>query len=57
MSDDFPIPVKVRMWAFLHSGKAVDIADRLDDAEQIAQFLWVDFDDDFSMFPGERVLH
>lgn len=42
-NDDFPIPVKVRMWAFLNSGQSMTMTDRLENAEYITQFLWSDF--------------
>ena len=43
-NDDFPMPVKVRMWAFMAAGYVSDTEDRLDAADAINGFLWSDFE-------------
>ena len=43
-NDDFPMPVKVRMWAYMAANSVGCRHERLDYAEDIAQFLWADFE-------------
>lgn len=43
-NDDFPMPVKVRMWAFMAAGYIDDTEDRLYHADAITEFLWSDFE-------------
>ena len=45
MSDDFPIPVKVRMWAFMAASYIGNTEERLSHASAITAFLWEDFID------------
>ena len=43
-NDDFPMPVKVRMWAFMAANYVKDTEDRLYHADAITEFLWADFE-------------
>ena len=48
-NDDFPMPVKVRMWAFMVANYIQDTETRLFHADMVTEFLWSDFEvvDDF----------
>ena len=45
MNDDYPIPVKVRMWAFMAANYIGNTQTRLFHADMITEFLWADFMD------------
>lgn len=44
MSDDFPMPVKLRMWAFMALSGIGDTSARLDYSDALVDFLWSDFE-------------
>ena len=43
-NDDFPMPIKVRMWAFLAMNNIQDTETRLFHADMVTEFLWSDFE-------------
>lgn len=43
-NDDFPMPVKVRMWAFMAASYIKETEERLYHADAITEFLWADFE-------------
>lgn len=40
MSEDFPVAIKTRMWAFMAAKDAPTQGDRLNYAEEIDAYLW-----------------
>ena len=40
MSDDFPVAIKTRMWAFMAAKDAPTQGERLNYAEEIDAYLW-----------------
>lgn len=42
-NDDYPMPVKIRMWAFMATNYIQDTETRLFHADMVTDFLWSDF--------------
>ena len=43
-NDDFPMPIKFRMWAFLSMNNIQDTETRLFHVDMVTEFLWSDFE-------------